>query len=306
MGYHCSLLVAKQQPNTLVVISSRTDPDNAAATINKTLGQNNVVYMPLDLSSLAKVRDFAKRWVDAKYPPIQSLVFNAAGQWAGATQYTDDRIEKNFAVNHVGHALLFHLLAPQLQEDARIVIVGSGIHDVREKWGPAPAYTTPAEVAQPTAEQEFISGGMARYGASKLANIAWMLALASRLSTLPGHTSKTVIAMDPGFMPGSGLFRNAPAVMRFVVGKLFPKMISVLRALYHKNTHTMQESGENLAWLVGSGEVKGKKGLYYEGRVEHRVGEVAGRKEVQEELWRWTVERVGESVDERRRFDRVE
>jgi len=306
MGYHCSLSLAKQRPQTLVVIASRTDPNDAAATINETLGQENVVYMALDLSSLANVRDFAKRWTNAEYPPIQGLLFNAAGQWSSAVEYTEDRIEKNFAVNHVGHALLFHLLAPQLQEDARIVVVGSGIHDPNEKWGAMPAYTTPAEVAQPSAESAAKRPGIDRYAASKLANIAWMLALSSHLSTNPLHASKTVIAMDPGFMPGSGLFRNAPAVLRFVIGKLFPKMITLLKVLYHKNTHTMEESGQNLAWLAVSGEVKGLKGVYFEGRVEHVIGELAGRKEVQEELWSWTVDRVGEGKEERERFGRVE
>jgi NAD(P)-dependent dehydrogenase (short-subunit alcohol dehydrogenase family) len=306
MGYHCSFALAKARPNTLVVISSRTDPNDAATTINKSLGQENVVYMPLDLSSLAKVRDFAGRWTTAKYPPIQALVFNAAGQWPSAIHYTDDGIEKNFGVNHVGHALLFHLLVPQLQEDARIVVVGSGIHDPKEGWGPTPAWTTPAEVAQPSAASASKQSGMERYAASKLANIAWTMALSSRLGSVPAHASKTVVAMDPGFMPGSGLFRNVPVVLRFVIDYLLPRMISVLRVLYNKNTHTMEESGANLAWLVLDGEVQGKKGVYFEGRVEHGVGELAGRKEVQEELWRWTVERVGEGAEERAKFGRVE
>jgi NAD(P)-dependent dehydrogenase (short-subunit alcohol dehydrogenase family) len=306
MGYHCALSLAKQRPQTLVVIASRTDPDNAAFTMNETLGQDNVVYMPLDLSSLAKVRGFVKRWEEAKNPPIQALVFNAAGQWPLAVDYTDDGIEKNFGVNHVGHALLFHLLVPHLLDDARIVIVASGVHDPDMKWGIVPAWTTPSEVAQPSHESAKNHSGMERYAASKLANTAWMLALATHLATNPSHGSKTVIAMDPGFMPGTGLYRNQPRVMRWLISTLLPNMIALLRVLYNKNTHTKEESAGNLAWLVISDEVSGKKGVYFEGRVEHKVGEVAGRKDVQEELWKWTVERIGETEEERMQFGRVE
>jgi NAD(P)-dependent dehydrogenase (short-subunit alcohol dehydrogenase family) len=306
MGYHCSLSVAQQRPDTLIVIASRSNSNDAATTINKTLGQKNVVYMPLDLSSFAKVRNFANCWADAKHPPIETLIFNAGGQWPAAIEYTDDKIEKNFGVNHVGHALLFHLLTPHLQSDARIVIVGSGIHDPREKFGTDPAYTTPAEIAQPSAAFAAKHTGMERYSASKLANVAWTLALGSRFSSLPAHASKTVVAFDPGFMPDTGLYRNMPAVVRFILGKVMPRMMPVLRLMYHKNTHSAVESGRSLAWVAVSGEVKGKKGVYYEGRSEHRVGEVAGKRDVQEELWKWTVERVAEGEEERRRFERAE
>jgi NAD(P)-dependent dehydrogenase (short-subunit alcohol dehydrogenase family) len=306
MGYHCSLSVAQQRPNALIVIASRGNSNDAATTINKTLGQSNVVYMPLDLSSLAKVRDFAKRWTEAKHPPIDALVFNAGGQWPAVIEYTEDKIEKNFGVNHVGHALLFHLLTPHLQFDARIVVVGSGIHDPREKFGTDPAYTTPAEIAQPSTAFAAKHTGMERYSASKLANVAWSLALGSRFSSLPAHASKSVVAFDPGFMPDTGLYRNMPAVVRFILGKVMPKMVPVLRLMYHKNTHLAVDSGSSLAWVTISGEVTGKKGVYFEGKSEHRVGEVAGRKDVQEELWRWTVERVAEGEEEKRRFERVE
>jgi NAD(P)-dependent dehydrogenase (short-subunit alcohol dehydrogenase family) len=55
----------------------------------------------------------------------------------GDVNYTEDGIEKQFGVNHVGHALLYHLLQKEgcLAEDVRIVITSSGSHDPEEKWG---------------------------------------------------------------------------------------------------------------------------------------------------------------------------
>jgi NAD(P)-dependent dehydrogenase (short-subunit alcohol dehydrogenase family) len=83
MGYHTSLSIARQRPQSLVVVASRTDPLDAATRINKTLKQSNVKYMSLDLGSLKKVRDFAGKWKQAGYPKIEALVLNAAVQFWG-------------------------------------------------------------------------------------------------------------------------------------------------------------------------------------------------------------------------------
>lgn len=305
MGYHCSYAIAKQCPNTLVVIASRTEPSNAAASINSSLSQSNVKYMSLDLSTLSKVRDFASRWTAARYPPIQALVLNAAGQWPGSIEYTDDGIEKNFGVNHVGHALLVHLLVPKLTADARIAIVSSGVHDPDMKWDLKPDWTTSEEVARPSRESEKKSNGMDRYATSKVANALWMLALSRHLSS-PAHANKTVVAFDPGLMPGTGLMRNSPAFLRFLVAHIMPRIVPLMRLVYHKNIHLPQESGESLAWLAVGDEVKGKKGIYYEGRQIQKVSDVAGKEEVQEELFQWTVQRVAEGKEERERFARLE
>ncbi|KAF2252671.1 NAD(P)-binding protein [Trematosphaeria pertusa] len=305
MGYHCTRAIAGQCPDTLVVIASRTDPNDAAATINKALNQSNVEFMPLDLSFLSKVRDFAKRWEAEKRPPIQALVFNAAGQWPGVVEYTDDGIEKNFAVNHLGHALLFHLLAGKLVGDARIVVVSSGVHDPEMGWGMIPNWTTAEEMARPSKESEKRSNGMDRYAASKVANILWMLALSRRLSASSAHANKTVVAFDPGLMPGTGLQRNWSWFARWLIANVLPKMVPLLRVVWNQNIHLSEESGESLAWLVVGEEVRGK-GIYYEGRMEQKTAVVTRDEGLQEDLWGWTVERVSEGREEREAFGRLD
>ena len=66
VGYEAALGISQQCPDHRVVIASRTDPKSAATSINKTLNQQNVEYLPLDLSSLANVRSYAKSY-EAKY-----------------------------------------------------------------------------------------------------------------------------------------------------------------------------------------------------------------------------------------------
>jgi NAD(P)-dependent dehydrogenase (short-subunit alcohol dehydrogenase family) len=59
LGYQSALELARQRPEYRILIASRSDPDSAAAAINKALGQNTVQHLPLDLSSFANIRAFA-------------------------------------------------------------------------------------------------------------------------------------------------------------------------------------------------------------------------------------------------------
>lgn len=52
LGYGAALEIARQHPNYLVVIASRSDKDSAAESINKALGQKNVLYLPLEYIAL--------------------------------------------------------------------------------------------------------------------------------------------------------------------------------------------------------------------------------------------------------------
>ena len=306
LGFYCTQALARQCPSTLIVIASRTDPDNAAAAINKKLGQSNVQYMALDLGTMAKVRDFAKRWDAGNYPPIQALVLNAGIQFPGGIQYSDDGIEKTFAINHVGHALLFHLLTPKLTKDARIVIVSSGVHDVDLKWGLKPAYTTPEEVARPSPQAVKKSSGRDRYATSKTANALWTVALGRHISLNPDHKEKTVVAIDPGLMFPTRLLRDGAWGLKFLANNILPRMIPLLRILINSNINSPVESGGNLAWLAVGKEVKGSKGVYFEKRREHPVSKQAQDIKLQEELWQWTIDKVASGVDEKERFAKIE
>jgi NAD(P)-dependent dehydrogenase (short-subunit alcohol dehydrogenase family) len=150
LGYYAALSIAKVHPEYLIMISSLSNKENAAASINTTLDQTNTIFRPLDLASLANVRKYAADWAAAEYPPIQALVLNTGLQFLGALQMTGDGLESTFAINHVGHALLFHLLGARLADGARVVLTASGTHDPAQKSGlPDANYTTAEELAQP-------------------------------------------------------------------------------------------------------------------------------------------------------------
>lgn len=303
LGYECALWIAQQCPQYHVLIASRSNKDNAAVSINQKTGHGNVEYLQLDLSSLAKVRSFAADYAQRGDPPIKALVLNAGLQILNLN-YTEDKIESTFAINHVGHALLFYLLSPYLAEEARILIVASGTHDPTQKTGvPDAIYNSAEELAQPTKETEKYAGRQ-RYATSKLCNVMWTYALHRRLERASGK-KWTVNAFDPGLMPGTGLVRDAPPMLQFLWHKILPRAIWLLRLLISPNIHLPRDSGASLARLAIGDDVKGVSGKYYEGKEPIPSSKDSLVVEKQEDLWEWTVRRVAKDKNERREFESV-
>ncbi|KAF2031876.1 dehydrogenase/reductase [Setomelanomma holmii] len=306
LGYQAALSIARQCPQSLIIIAARSNTDKASTRINNKLKQTNVKFMSLDLSTLATVRNFASSFLAANHPPISALVLNAGIQLPDGIEYTTDGIEKHFAINHVAHALLFHLLLPILTPTARILVVASGVHDpVQGKpFGINAAYTSAAEVAAPNEAQIKASNGRDRYATSKAANVIWALALGRRMAAHPKHAGKTVLAFDPGLMFGTSLSRDAGAFLRFVNAYIVPHTTRLMRAIVDDNINTPAESGGNLAWLVLGKEMQGRLGVYCEKRKERESSVQSREAGVQDELWEWTVERVARGEEERRVFGR--
>ncbi|KAJ5291263.1 hypothetical protein N7478_000514 [Penicillium angulare] len=301
LGYQCALAIARECPTHEVIIASRTD-NGAAERINKQLNSSNIRFMKLDLSSLSQIRKFVTNWESKNLLPISSLVFNAALQFPGAAEYTEDGFEKTFGINHVGHALLFSLLRPHLADTARVVITGSGTHDPAQKSGlPDAFYHTAEELASPTSKHTS-SNGRQHYTNTKLANVLYMYALHRRFLKINAKTGKhwTVTTMDPGLMPGTGLAREANGFVKFLWFRVLPRLIPLLRLLISPNIHTAQESGEALAILAVGSDVEGVSGAYFEGKKKIESSKDSYDEEKQEDLWNWTVNAVArdeEKVD---------
>lgn len=222
LGYYAALEIARQHPDWLVVVCSRSDRERAAEKINTTLRQNNTVFMALDLNDTKNVRSFADEWISKNHPPIQALLLNAALQFPDKMILNSENIEATFAISHVGHALLFHLLCPHLAPNARVVVTASGVHDPLQKSGlPDATYTTADDLAHPPPAMAN-RPGTGHYTNTKLANIMWVYALSKRINERIPDRGIKANAFDPGLMPGSGLAREYKGIMRFAWFKIFP------------------------------------------------------------------------------------
>jgi NAD(P)-dependent dehydrogenase (short-subunit alcohol dehydrogenase family) len=301
LGYAAAETIAKGNPDSLVIIASRSSADNADETLNKSIGQHNVKYLPLDLSTLASVRKFASSYELNEYPKISVLLLNAGIQFPGEIGFSDDGFEKTFQTNHLSHALLFYLLSPHLTTSARIVITSSGTHDPKQKSGlPDAEYISAANVAKPdpaTATKD----GRLWYSTSKLCNILWTYALYDHIQS--AGKAWTVAAFDPGLMPGTGLARDYSWVMRFLWNHVLTRIKPLLKLLFKTdNVHTAKESGDALAKLATDPEEEFKSGTYWEGLKEIRSSDDSYVKEKQMDLWEWTAKTVARNETEAQRF----
>ncbi|WVQ84973.1 hypothetical protein IAT38_007137 [Cryptococcus sp. DSM 104549] len=294
LGYATALSLSRSQPNIQIIIASRSSGDNAASRIIASSGNSNVAYIPLDLSTHASTRTFARTFLAGGYPPISALLLNAAIQVIPKLEFSADGIEVMFATNHVNHALLFFLLRGQLTNNARIVLTSSSGHDPKLERAPAPHYTTGEETAHPPtgAKWDTQAEGFRRYSLSKLCNILFAYALA-RKAREQGY-GWTVMALDPGIM--------ATSLYRWNKGLLGAAFSWALQSRwlkwFVKDLYTPDFSAATLAKMaVGPGfEGESKTGRYYVVLDAKETESSAQSHEValQDDLWEWTLKEVAE------------
>ncbi|XP_059277261.1 short-chain dehydrogenase TIC 32, chloroplastic-like [Lycium ferocissimum] len=122
--------------------------------------------MELDLSSMESIRKFSSEYNSAGHP--LNLLINNAGVMIPPFTLSLDKIELQFAVNHLGHFLLTNLLlenmkntAQKSKKEGRIVNVASAAHDF--------AYAEGIRFDKINDKESY--NRLHAYGQSKLANI---------------------------------------------------------------------------------------------------------------------------------------
>src|ERR1700727_2889225 len=94
-------------PNTRLIIGARRSAAGKVETI------------PLDLSRLSSVREFAQAVIERLGDTeVDGLVLNAGTQFPTSDQRTEDGFETTFGVNVLAHYLLLRLVLPKLARDA--------------------------------------------------------------------------------------------------------------------------------------------------------------------------------------------
>ncbi|WP_435738669.1 SDR family NAD(P)-dependent oxidoreductase [Cellulosimicrobium sp. PMB13] len=161
----------------------------------------------LDLASPASVDRAADEILSRTGDHLGAVLLNAGTQVSAPTT-TPDGLEITIAVNHVGHVQLWERLHAAARVD-RLVVTSSGTHDPAQRTGmPEPLPVVLDDLVRPPAPG--ITESLRRYPTSKLANVLTAYEIARRS---PGTT---VVAYDPGLMPGTGLVRNQPTWFRAV------------------------------------------------------------------------------------------
>jgi light-dependent protochlorophyllide reductase len=267
IGFECARALAREGWHVLIASRNRDASAEAARRIASESGHDSVSELGLDLGSSASVRSLVTE-IDARDVPLRALVCNAGLQVTDGPRLSPDGYEITFAVNHLGHFLLTHLLLDRLLANApaRIVVVSSGVHDPKLPSGmPDPAITdieTLATTGGPGGEK--FSGYLA-YVNSKLCNMWFTYELARRVEATGLSADArplSIYAYEPGLVPGSGLAREAPAPVFFLWKRILPLVAAALNPVFPAIS-TMRKSGAALAALVRAPILERRSGSYF-------------------------------------------
>eukprot|EP01031_Cornospumella_fuschlensis_P042967 gene42967-52511_t len=163
---------------------------------------SKIIFVSLDLSSLASVRAFAQKFLDLKLP-LHALILNA-GLMLHSRSETVDGFESNFQCNHLGHFLLTQLLLGALRSTsggARVVTLTSVLHKFPKRY-------VIEDVNSKKGEYEMFRV----YQQSKLANIIFTKELHRRYGG--GPNGLFVCSVHPGCVR-TEVTRNMSPLMRW-------------------------------------------------------------------------------------------
>nr|XP_056721307.1 dehydrogenase/reductase SDR family member 13 [Euleptes europaea] len=183
IGEKTALDLAQRGARVILACRDKARTESAVSNIRRESGNNEVLFMSLDLADLSSVRAFADEFLRSE--PRLDILINNAGVSAGGR--SADGFNLTFQVNHLGHFLLTNLLLDRLKRCApsRVVVVASQAHRVGR--------IDFQNIHKP------VDGLLKFYQAychSKLANILHTRELANRLE----GTNVTCYAVHPGFV----------------------------------------------------------------------------------------------------------
>lgn len=185
IGYEAARVLAEKGATVVLACRSQARGTDAVARIEALNPTGEVRFEALDLASLKSVADFADRMKGA-FPAIDLLI-NNAGVMIPPFSRTEEGLELQFGVNHLGHFALTAQLLPHLkaEDGSRVVVLSS----VASRMGPID-YDDPNYERKPYK-------AWAAYCQSKLANLVFAEHLEEKLNAAgsPVHC----VAAHPGW-----------------------------------------------------------------------------------------------------------
>ncbi len=266
IGFECALYMAKKGWQVIIASRNKDASKKAVEQIKAQSENKNISYMELDLASCQSVRKFAKE-IETKDIGLNALICNGAIQMDKTLSLSPEGFEVTFAVNHLGHFLLTNLLLKRLiSNNARIVVVASGVHDPKLFTGmPKPHFPDIETLAKTGGSEKGSYNGQLAYVNSKLCNILFAYELVRRIQTaklVKKNQSITINSFDPGLVPGSGLARDYPFILRFIWENILPTIASLISPIV-AGVNPAWKSGEALANLVLDPKLEKVSGKYF-------------------------------------------
>ncbi len=187
IGLEAARMLAARGAHVILACRNSNKAEDAMRVIANAMPKNRLAsleFLPLDLSSLASVREAAARF-NACHATLDLLINNAGVMWLPHL-FTADGHEMQFGTNHLGHFALTGLVIDRLlaTPGSRVVTVSSVAHANGRIHFDDLSF------------QARRYGKQVAYGQSKLANLMFALELSRRLE-LRGAKTKS-LSCHPG------------------------------------------------------------------------------------------------------------
>ncbi|KAM7494272.1 hypothetical protein LguiB_028881 [Lonicera macranthoides] len=242
IGTETARVLAMHGVHVVMAVRNTDTGKEVKEAILKEIPNAKLDIMELDLSSLASVRKFAAEYISSGLP--LNLLINNAGVMAPPFMLSKDKIELQFATNHLGHFLLTNLLLETMKKTARESLKEGRIVNVSSE-GHRFAYSG---IHFDKINDESSYNSIYAYGQSKLANILHANELARRLKA--EGVEITANSLHPGSI-ATNLLRHHS----FIDG-----VVSIFGKYVLKN---IPQGAATTCYVALNPQVKGISGEYF-------------------------------------------
>ncbi|KAL1828371.1 short-chain dehydrogenase TIC 32, chloroplastic [Daucus carota subsp. sativus] len=245
IGLETARVLALRGVHVIMAVRNVKAGERVKDKLLKNMPDAKIDVMELDLNSQVSIRKFAQEYISL-FLPLNILV-NNAGINGPPFSISEDGIEQQFAVNHLGRFLLTNLLLDTMKKSAsergiegRIVNVSSTLHAYGYKEGIRFDKINDEKSYNPTDA----------YGQSKLCTMLHILELSRRLKE--EGVNITANSLHPG-MVATNIRKDQSTVSKF---------IGVIGRIVFKN---VQQGASTTCFVALSPQVKGVSGEYFMG-----------------------------------------
>ena len=182
IGFNAAKTLVKYPENNLILIGKNINKGDLALRKLREISNNkNISFLKCDLSSLEEIKNFFKV---KKFSKLDILV-NNAGAVFFEKSISKEKIEKTFALNHLGYFLFTHFVIKKklIKRNSKIINVASGAH-----WG--------VDLDFNDLQMKKNYNGWIAYKKSKLCNILFT----KKLSQILKKDDISVNCLHPGFV----------------------------------------------------------------------------------------------------------
>lgn len=263
IGYATAKLLAQKGFKISILVRSNEKGEATISGIQKEVPDADMDYFLADLSSQKQIRQAAADF-KKQYNQLDVLI-NNAGAFYSELQYSEDKIEMQWAINHLAPFLLTHLLLDELKAapQGRVVNVSSNAH-------------RRGSINFDDLYYEKNYEGFKVYCQNKLGNVLFTKALSKRLE----NSNVTVNALHPGVVQTDIAMKHGSG-WAYWFWKLAKPFMS-----------SLEDGAATSVYLASSDEVANISGGFFDKCKQVKPGRASNDEAVEEKLYQLSLEQT--------------